>query len=171
MAKRVGVGLILLWVTCGSLVLGASDSATVTVGWRVLPFATLSIAGEQGGGAAVVTTFALPQPSAADLNRGYMEFERALTLIAISNTNWQLTVRSDDPDLGRSYDGSYVKPLGDFQLRTAGGEYRNLSNKEQVLTTGGHGRYELGIDYRILFHPEYRPGDYRVTLIYTITTE
>jgi len=168
---KVGVGIALLLIIFSSLAFSASDSATTTVSWSVLPFATLSIAGEEGSGDAVVSTFALPQPSAADLNRGYIEVERALTLIAVSNTNWRLTVRSDDPDLGRSYDGSYVKPLGDFQLRTAGGEYRSISNGEQVLMTGRHGRYELGIDYRIRFHSGYRPGDYRVTLIYTITTD
>jgi len=172
MIKRIGVGFILLWVIYGSLVLGAGDSATTTVSWTVLPFASLSIGGGRGSGETVSTTVALPRPSDADLERGYLEQGRALTLIAMSNTNWRLTVRSDDPDLGRSYDGFYVKPLGDFQLRTAGGEYRSISNGDQVLTTGTYGRYELGIDYRILFHHElYRPGDYRITLIYTITTE
>ena len=171
MVKRVGASFILLLVVGGSLVLGAGDSATTTVSWTVLPFAALSIAGEEGRGDVVVTTFALPQPSPADLKRGYLEMEGALTLIAVSNTGWQLIVRTDDPNLGQSYDGTYIKPLNDFQLRARGGEYRSLSERDQVLTAGSHGRYKLGIDYRILFHQRYRPGNYQITLIYTIVTD
>jgi len=170
MAKRIGLGLFWLLVIFSPFVLGASDSATTTINWTVHPFATLSFASGSGG-EAVSTTFALPRPSPADLERGYLELERALTLIAVSNTDWRLTVRSEAPDLGQSYDGSYHKPLSDFQLRAAGGEYHSISNRDQTLAEGTHGRYELEIDYRILFHPEYRPGDYRVTLIYTITTD
>lgn len=168
---KVGVGIALLLIIFSSLAFSASDSATTTVSWSVLPFATLSIAGEEGSGDAVVSTFALPQPSAADLKRGYIEVERALTLVAVSNTGWQLIVRTDDPNLGQSYDGTYIKPLDDFQLRARGGEYRSLSHRAQVLKSGTNGRYELEIDYRIRFHPAYRPGDYRVTLTYTITTD
>jgi hypothetical protein len=170
MLKRVGVSLILLFMVSSSLALGAGDSEITTINWTVLPFATLSIAGE-GEGEAISTTVALPQPTAADLERGYVELERALTLIAVSNTNWRLTVRSPNSNLGRSYDGAYVKPLSDFQLRARGGEYCSITNEDRLLTSGTQGRYELEIDYRILFHPGYRPGDYRVTLIYTITTD
>ena len=93
-------------------------------------------------------------------------------LVARSNVNWRIIVHTPDPDMGRSYDGSYVKPLSDFQLRASGSAFFSISNVDQVLAGGAHGKYEVPVDYRVLLHPErYKPGDYHLTLIYTITCE
>jgi hypothetical protein len=171
MARQVGV-LLLLLLTASVIALGTGDSARTTVNWTAVPFASLSIGGEGASGGTISSRVGVPHPNEEDLARGYLEVEGALTLIARSNTNWRLTIRTPDADLGRSYDRSYVKPLSDFQLRLAGKEYLSISNSDQALTTGTRGQHELGIDYRVLFNREkYRPGDYGVMLIYTIITD
>ncbi|MGQ9477429.1 MAG: hypothetical protein ACUVRH_02945 [Candidatus Bipolaricaulia bacterium] len=173
MTRRVVIsGLLLLSLSLflSTQALGTGDSARTTISWTVLPFARLSLEGETGQ--AVTTTFALPQPSEADLERGYREIPRALTLIAASNVHWRLAVRAAEPDLGRSYDGSYTKPLSDFQLRVGSEPYLPISNADQVIAHGPSGRKKVEVDYLILFDRErHRPGDYHVTLTYTITTD
>jgi len=159
---------------CAALISQADNSGVTEVGWTVVPFATLALAGagERAAGSTVTVSFTLPRPSAEDLARGYLEIEDALTLVARSNVDWVILVRTPDPDLGRSYDGSYTKPLSDFQLRVAGGDFLTISNADQTLSRGRRGEHELAIDYRVLLHPEcYRPGDYGLKLIYTITCE
>ena len=149
---------------------GAGDSGTTTATWTVLSYATLSIAGGGGTVGSVIGSLSLPQPTAADLERGYLELGDALTLVAQSNVNWRLSIRTDDPDMGKSYDGTYTKPISDFQLG-ADGAYLTIAHEDQPLAEGGPGEHELKIDYRILFRQEYRPGNYHITLIYTIATE
>ncbi len=173
MARRAVIsGLLLLGLSLflSAQALGTGDSARTTISWTVLPFARLSLEGQTDQ--AVTTTFVLPQPSEADLERGYREIPRALTLIAASNVHWRLAVRAAEPDLGRSYDGRYTKPLSDFQLRVGSESYRPVSNSDQVIAHGPSGRQKVEVDYLILFDREHhRPGDYHVTLTYTITTD
>jgi hypothetical protein len=173
MARRAVIsGLLLssLLILLAAQASGTSDSARTTISWTALPFARLSLEGESGQ--AIVTAFALPQPSEADLERGYREIPKALTLIAASNVHWRLAVRAAEADLGRSYDGTYTKPLSDFQVRAGDEPYRPISTTDQVIAHGPSGRHKVEVDYLILFDRErHRPGDYHVTLTYTITTD
>ena len=194
-ASGVGLALLLPLLSI-MLTLGASgfssssgsESGSTSVGWSVLPFATLSLSPDGNPSSSVSAGFHLPEPTAEDLERGYLEVPDALTFIARSNTDWQLFVHADESELGRSYDGLYVKPLSDLQLRARArvriqegpepeakartGSYLPLSNEPQLLIRGGRGEWEIELDYRILLHRErYRPGDYQVTLVYTITPE
>jgi len=183
----VEVGFLLLGLLI-MLAQGASSSEKTAVSWSVQPFAVLSIKGSASdeSESSISLPFHLPQPTAEDLERGYIEVPSALTLLARSNTSWQLFVHAKERELGRSYDGLYVKPISDFQLRARlrlqgqeGSEpgdhlylYLTISNEDQLLIQGERGEWEIKLDYRILLHRErYRPGDYRITLIYTITPE
>jgi len=147
---------------------GASVSARVT--WVIVPFQSLSVAGGKPNGASVTDHVVLGQPTASDLTRGYMERTAALVLEARSNIPWTVKVQALETDMGRSTDGSVSKPLSDFQLRANDGAYVTLSPFARTLASGEPGSQTLSVDYRVSVDPEtYRPGDYGVTLLYTIT--
>ncbi len=167
-------GLIVAFValTVASLPLMADDSATVKVGWTVESTQTLRIAGSDGpGDRQVASTFVMPAPSEADLARGHMDRPDALRLEARSNTDWVVTARSERATMGTSHDGAYTKPIRDLQVRADGGSYMPLSRERTIIARGTAGDETVGVDYRVNVDPaEYRPGDYRATVIYTIST-
>jgi hypothetical protein len=145
----------------------AEDFSIVNIGWQVVPFQSLSIS--NASAKTVSDTFIIPQPTPQDLKRGYIEKENAIVLIAKSNVNWVINVRTPNSDMGVSFDGTYVKPISDFQLR-AGGSYLTVSYHDQMLAKGPHGEHEIGVNYKVLFGEDHRDGNYKITLIYTITT-
>jgi hypothetical protein len=160
--------LVGLPATLGLADSGASASAHLT--WRVVPFQSLTIAGHDQDGASVADHVTLPEPSAADLARGYVQETAALVLSATSNIPWTVKVQAVESNMGTSTDGSYRKPLSDFHLRANGGAYVTLSPFAQTLAAGTPGAQHLSIDYRVSVDPQtYRPGAYGVTLLYTIT--
>jgi hypothetical protein len=172
MVKKVGAVFLLLLIGAGMIALGGSDSATTTVSWTVLPFASLSVVGDGKSGESLNSIFTIPQPNVEELEQGWLERRRAITLMASSNVDWEVTVRTDARNLGKSCAGSYIKPLEDFKLRAKNGEYQNIGNRPLVLTTGGMGSNIVEVDYRIDLDRElYEPGDYQLTLIYTIVTD
>lgn len=153
--------------------LGLADSvarASANVTWHVVPLQSLTIAGQDQDGVSVTDRVTLPEPNAADLARGYMEQTSALVLEATSNIPWTVNVQALEPSMGTSTDGSYRKPLSDFLLRADGGPYVTLSPFAQTLASGEPGSQHLSIDYRVAVSPQTDlPGDYAVTLLYTIT--
>lgn len=164
--------MLLGGVFLATVPLMGDESATVTVGWRVHSAQTLSALGSgRPGGDQLVTTFVVPRPTPADLARGYIERERAITLVARSNTPWILTVRTSSESMGTSFDGRYTKPVSHLQVRAEDGPYVTLARTAQVLARGPSGEYRVGMDYRVLFDgARYREGDYRVTVSYTLST-
>jgi len=167
-----GLIFALLTLAVASLPLVAEDSATVQVGWTIESTQTLRILGSDGpGGREVAHTFAVPEPSEADLARGHMVREDALRLEARSNTDWVITARSERATMGASHDGAYTKPIQDLQVRADGGAYAPLSRERTIIARGTAGDETVGVDYRVDFdEAEYRPGDYRATVVYTIST-
>ena len=162
------IGAVLSLLTIGAF--AASRSVTVTVSWRILPFQSLTIAGKGGAGTSVVSHFDLRQPTAADLAAGYIEDDDALTLVAASNIPWTVQVHAIEPNMGKSNDGTYVKPLSDFLLRVNGGRFFSIAQFDQPVASGERGVYKLTLDYRVKLDPtSYRPGNYGLTLVYTIT--
>ena len=171
--KRYAAIFLLVGVILSGLTISAfavSRSVTVTVSWRILPFQSLTIAGEGGTGTSVVSHFNLRQPTAADLAAGYIEDDDALTLVAASNIPWTVQVHAIEPNMGRSNDGTYVKPLSDFLVRANNGRFFPIAQFDQPIASGGRGVYKLTLDYRVKLDPtSYRPGNYGLTLVYTIT--
>ncbi len=155
-----------------SVSLYGDDSASLQVSWRVQSTQTLAILGSgEPGGSSVASTFVLPKPTPEDLQRGFIERTRAIVLLVRSNTPWIISVRTDDENMGRSFDGTYTKPVSDLWVRAEGGPYVPLSRKDQVITGGSPGEHQIGVDYRVIFNPDtYREGRYQITVIYTIST-
>ncbi len=168
----ISVSLILLALLPALTLLGASDSATVTVSWTIKPYQSLSIVGSPSKTKSVFSTHNVPDPTNADLNRGFIEEENAITLKAISNVDWEIYVKALSNDMGTSFDGTYTKSLEDFELRAASGSYKPLANSDRLLARGEHGEHKVGVDYKVNFHPDrYKDGNYQVKLLYTITTK
>lgn len=165
--------LILLLATVSSATPGSGTTATVTVEvtWTVVPFQSLAIAGDDSSNSTVTSRFDLHQPTEIDFARGYIEKQRALTLVATSNIPWTVKVHAVEPDMGTSDDGAYVKPLSDFSLRANGGSYSSVARFDQLLANGDRGAHTLVIDYKVLTEQEsYKEGGYGLTLVYTITS-
>ena len=141
------------------------------VGFTILPTQTLSVLGrDNNGGQSATSVFKIPSPSAADLAQGFIERDRETVLVAQSNIPWRVSVRTPDANMGRSADGRYLKLISDMQVRAQGRAYLTVSHEAQVIARGDYGRYELGVDYRVRFSSaNYHPGDYHITLIYTIS--
>lgn len=167
------------WATLGLAIVALSvipllgdDSASVQVGWTIESTQTLSIVGgDPSRDQQVSSTFAVPEPSDADLARGHIDRENALRLNARSNTSWIVTAKSDSATMGTSDDGTYTKPIRDLQVRADDGAYVPLSPKREVIARGPAGHETVGVDYRVNFDASaYRPGDYRATVTYTIST-
>lgn len=159
---------VLLWTDLGAWAEVAGDA--VRVAFRVNPFQTLSL-GSGPAGRTLSAAVTVPRPTAQDLSRGYVELPGALKLQVRSNVPWTVKVRTDDPDMGTSFDGTFTKPISDLQVRVAGGPYLTLSRQDQVLAEGPWGTFAFEVDYRVLFDPQtHRDGDYRVNVIYTLST-
>ncbi len=145
-----------------------STSTTVELGWKVLPYQSLTLTSKTDLG----SRFELRPPTQADLLRGYIEVPSAVTLVAASNISWSVKVHAVETSMGQSADGTTSKPLSDFSLRANNGSYVPISAFDQTLAFGGFGTATLVVDYRIQMNPEsYKPGDYGLTLVYTITTQ
>jgi len=150
--------------------LAASSNTKVGVSFSILPFQMLSIAGGASGNSAVSSVH-VPQPQIADLNRGYIDQRNAVRLSLRSNVPWRVKVRTSNRDMGTSFDGSYVKPVSDFQLRAAGSPYLTIDDTDQVLLRGNFGKYDFDIDYRTLFDKgAFRSGNYQIDIVYTIVS-
>lgn len=149
----------------------AASGSTVRVGFEILPFQQLSISGGRSVGNTALSTVQLPQPSAADLARGYIELPHAVSLSVRSNIPWAVTVRTDNANMGQSFDGNYTKPISDFQLRVGNGAFRPITQQNQVLLRGSYGEYNFDVDYRTLFDANiHRQGNYQLTVVYTIVS-
>ena len=163
--------LILLLAITSSVSLAAATTATVKVSWKVLPFQSLAIAGDDSAGTTVFSHFDLRQPTDADFAAGYIEEQGALTLVTASNIPWTVQVHALESDMGSSDDGTYVKPLSDFSLRANGGAYFAVTRFDQTVANGDVGTHTLAIDYKVQTEREsYKDGDYGLTLVYTITS-
>lgn len=163
--------LILLLTAISSTAFASGTTVTVEVSWTVLPFQSLSIAGDGSGDAAVYSRFDLRQPTEADFAVGYIEVQSALTLKTASNIPWTVKVHALESDMGASDDGTYIKPLTDFSLRSNGGQYSSITGFDQTLASGDTGEYTLVIDYKVDTEKEtHKDGDYGLTLVYTITS-
>ena len=163
------LSLILIALLAPSAAADTTAAAHVEIGWQVLPYQSLAVENPSSTSSG---RFRLGQPTPADLSLGYAEADGAVTLVAASNVPWSVKVHAVETDLGRSADGTSVKPLSDFLLRANGGAYLPISTVDQTLASGAFGVTSLVVDCRILTNStSYRPGDYGLTLVYTITTQ
>jgi hypothetical protein len=88
-----------------------------------------------------------------------------------SDVPWIITVRSLDPDLGASHDGTYVKPLSDLMFRPSGEKnWRRMRQDAEEIASGTEtGEGTIYADFRVILKFQNDvPGRYRTTLIFTI---
>jgi hypothetical protein len=147
------------------------SSGTVRVGFQVQAWQTLALAsGLPGSGNSLTSVFTLPNPTPSDLAQGYIERERAVRLIARSNVPWAVRVHATENSMGQSFDGTYQLPVSALHVRTQDAHYLAVSTQDQVIARGQAGHYELNVDYKVMLDPSFKPGNYRVTLVYTISS-
>ncbi len=166
------------WVVFAAVLLAAvvplsafaiQAKVTVKVSWTVLPIAILSIDGVGHGESLAVVTD-IPAPTAADLARGYIEIPHAVRLNVYANTGWTVLVQALAPTLGASTSGDFLWPCEDLEVGV-GGEFLPLSTRPQPLISGERGVHSFQVDYRVHLPPELPEGDWRATVLYTITTD
>ncbi|HAF70790.1 TPA: hypothetical protein DCL37_05520 [Candidatus Acetothermia bacterium] len=168
--KKFLVSAAIVGLLAGQALLAAQTSATVTVRWTILPFAVISLAGQSGQGSVVATT-SIPDPSPADYQRGFIVIQDAVRLTVLSNTSWTVYAQALGPDLGRSFDGGFTWPLEALEAGV-NGRFIRLSQTPQPLTRGGRGTHTLPVDYRVTIPTQpLPPGDYQVTLLYTVIAD
>lgn len=153
---------------------GVSDSATVTVSWKVPVIQSLKLLSGNGSSPSedsVTSVFNIPRPTSEDLREGEIVKEDALVLKAESNVNWNVQVSAEDPYMGKSDDGEYKKPVRDLEVRGYG-NWKTLSTNPVTIAMGSSGSYTVGVDYKVNFDKdEYHEGNYQAALTYRITTE
>ncbi len=163
------VTVVTLLLAVATLGFAAEDSASVTVGWTVNAKQSLSITSNRSPGSSnqVDSVFQVPEPSEQDLKRGYIKEINAIELVASSNEPWAVQVEAESSSLGRGKDG-YEKDVSDLFVRGQGG-FRQLSTSPMTIASGPPGEYKFGVDYRVNYSQDYKPGNYEAKLVYTIT--
>lgn len=168
MKKMFGIAASVILLSAS--LFAAQATAVVKITWTVLPFAVISLDGVDYGESAVAVT-TIPEPTAADLARGYVEIPEAVTLRVMSNTHWTVLVQALSPTLGTSYDGSFVWSIEALEMGVDG-EFIQASTSPQPLVSGANGKFEIPVDYRVHVPADGVPeGDYEAVILYTVTTD
>jgi len=74
-------------------VYAVEQPATVEVRWKILPYQTLRVL--ESGDEISAVRYTIPEPSALDVSRGYIEDENAVRLHVVSNTSWKIQARAE----------------------------------------------------------------------------
>jgi hypothetical protein len=164
------ISVIALFVlTVSTVGLAAEDSATVTVGWTINAQQSLSVSSNNSSSKSVESVFNIPEPDQGDLERGYIKRKNAVELVARSNVAWEVQVKAKDQYLGRSDSGNYRKPTSDLSVRGQG-SFEQVSTSPTTIAEGQPGEFKFGVDYKVQYDEDYEEGDYKASLVYTITT-
>jgi len=115
--------------------------------------------------------------TADDYKNGYREKIQAnLLQIASKDNDWKVLVRTNDSSMGVI--GSYTKSISDLYWRAQGPyatqtTYTSITNYDIEVARGPSGNTKnLFIDYRALLSwNKDVPGNYYITLLYTLTTQ
>ena len=117
-------------------------------------------------------SFVFPDVSGTNLDKGFIEARDAAAITVSSNVSWQLTVQSDDPDMGKV--GDNVKPLSDFLWKKSGeAHYTAISTEGHRVDSSA--RYadhqKVRLDYKMFVGwTRDKPGTYGLTLRFTLST-
>lgn len=114
---------------------------------------------------------------ADDYKQGYQEKVQANLLhIKDQDNDWKVMVRADNSSMGVI--GNYTKPISDFYWRAQGTyaiqtTYTSITNYDVEVARGPRGGLKnLFMDYKVLLSWDKDvPGDYYITLLYTLTTQ
>jgi len=140
----IAIAIVLIGAICGVAV---QQSTVVRAQWRILPYQSLQIDNRDAEAGATSSRLVVHEPTALDIQRGFMEHENAIRLHVVSNTRWMVQVWAEQSAVGDL-------PISAIQLRGDSGAFLQLSTTPQVLASGGNGVFELPIDYRIRLEGE-----------------
>jgi len=115
--------------------------------------------------------------TATDYQNGFKEKIQAnLLSIESKAKDWKVMIRTNNSSMGVV--GSYTKPVSDLQWRAQGiyatqTIYTSMTNYDVEVARGPRkGVHNIFIDYKVLLYWERDiPGNYYITLLYTITTQ
>lgn len=117
-------------------------------------------------------SFVFPDITSTNLDKGIIEARDAATATVSSNVPWQLTIRSEDPDMGKMKDN--IKPLSDFLWKKSGDiNYAAISTEgRRVDSSTRYADHQKTIlDYKMLVGwTRDKPGTYGLTLRFTLST-
>jgi len=164
----VTVGLALL---SASTVLGVTENSTVVA--QISANQKLSVD---------TTTIDFGSIGATDFDTGYKELIEAQTITVWSNVDWVLNVVANAAAF--SYSGDYTdpgKPASDLYIRTSSSHskvtdtiaYAPLNTTGFWIAKGGRGgNISLTVDFKLLLdYAQDLPGNYTLTITYTLSTE
>ncbi|MFB6290591.1 MAG: hypothetical protein ABEJ25_02545 [Candidatus Bipolaricaulia bacterium] len=154
-------------LTVATLGFATSDSATTTVSWTVNAQQSLQINSRQSTGTSdtVESNFNIPIPTQEDLKNGHSIIEEnAIKLVATSNINWSVQVEANNASLARGADGYTLSVRG---LRG----FRQVKTHPVTIASGEPGRHVFGVDYKVIYNNNYKPGNHVAELVYTISPE
>ena len=118
------------------------------------------------------TSFVFPDVTSTHLDEGSIEARDTATVTVSSNVPWQLTVQSEDPDMGKVED--YIKPLSDFLWKKLGDTHYTAISIEghRVDSSAGYADHQkIELDYKMLVGwTRDKPGTYGLTLRFTLST-
>lgn len=112
-----------------------------------------------------------------DYEAGYLEKAWGNTILVRDTSNdWKVMVKTDYDNMGVI--GNYVKPISDFNWKASGDyatqiTYIDLENYDVEVARGPQGILgRVYVDYKILLAwANDVPGDYNITVVYTLTTQ
>jgi len=117
-------------------------------------------------------SFVFPDVTSTHLDEGFIEARDAATVTVSSNVPWQLTVQSEDPDMGKVEE--HIKTLSDFLWKKSGDtHYTAISIKgHRVDSSAGYADHQkIELDYKMLVGwTRDKPGTYGLTLRFTLGT-
>lgn len=118
------------------------------------------------------SSFVFPDITSTNLDEGIIEALDAAIVTISSNVPWQLTIQSEDPDMGKVEDN--VKPLSDFLWKKSGDiNYTAISTEgHRVDSSTGYADHQKAIlDYKMIVGwTRDTPGTYGLTLRLTLST-
>lgn len=164
--------IVLLVLAFSTLGLATEDSATVTIGWSINAQQSLSISSNtlssDSSSKNVESVYRIPEPDQNDLKRGYIKETNAVELVASSNVDWEVKVEAENSSIGRSNDDSFQKPVTDLSVNGRG-NFKQVSTSPTTIAKGEPGEHKFGVDYKVQYDEDYKSGDYKAELVYTIS--
>lgn len=118
------------------------------------------------------SSFIFPDVSGTNLDNGFLDAKNAATLTVSSNMPWQLTIQSQDQNMGKV--NNSVKPLSDFLWKKSNDvKYTAISTQGQrVDSSASYADHEkIRLDYKMIVGwTRDVPGTYGLTLRFRLST-
>jgi hypothetical protein len=153
-------GTVLFWPAINTL---ADETSRVSTGMIIPIIQSMDIS---------PGSFVFPDITSSDLDKGAIEALNTATATVSSNVPWQVTIQSEDPDMGNVEDT--IKPLSDFLWKKSGdADYTAITTSGQVINSNSEyaDHQKTSLDYKMIVGwTRDKPGTYGLTLRFTMST-